>query len=243
MFLKKDAQGKFVPLASYSDYWRIEANQLEYISLPVSFISSAEEYYFVLPDFNSNPKGYDDDDKASKQSIGFRITTKTLKDTNIFMSPQKQFTTMPNIVVIMTKDNNELPFEKVTIGEFFTQVEKQFPVWQKTDPRSPENFALAQKNLARLKAKYKNKWNDLAEVQLSETRIVLQDFVNAREGTNDMFDNKAYGKEGMPATFPILKVSKPALALCKTDQPQWLVIRWSNGNAQPAVLIYTCTNQ
>jgi len=45
-----------------------------------------------------------------------------------------------------------------------------------------------------------------------------------------MFDNKdIYGKEGVHTTFPILKVSKQALALCKTDQPQWLVIRWSFG--------------
>jgi hypothetical protein len=43
-----------------------------------------------------------------------------------------------------------------------------------------------------------------------------------------MFDNKdIYGKEGIHTTFPILKVKKKTLALCKTDQPQWLVIRWT----------------
>ena len=49
MFLKKDAAGKFVPQTSHADYWRIEANQLQNISEPIWFISSAEEYYFILP--------------------------------------------------------------------------------------------------------------------------------------------------------------------------------------------------
>ena len=90
-------------------------------------------------------------------------------------------------VVIITKDK-ELPFEKITIGEFFEQSEKQFPVWQNIEPVSAENFATAQKNLARLKEKYKRKWNDIAELKLSGTQINLYDFVNAKEGNYDMFD-------------------------------------------------------
>jgi len=234
MFLKKDAQGKFVPQASYSEYWRIEANQLQYISLPVSFISSAEEYYFVLPDFTSNPKGYDADDKPASDLLGF-ANHKNIEGYKHFYIPPKTIDDNPYYIVIMTKDNKELPFEKITIGEFFTQAEKQLPVWQKIVPTSPENFARAQKNLARLKEKYKNKWNDIAELKLSGTAIGLYDFVNATEDHNDMFDNKdIYGKEGVSPTFPILKVSKAALNLCKTDQPQWLVVRWTMGMANQA---------
>ncbi len=108
----------------------------------------------------------------------------------------------------MTKDK-ELPFEKVTIGEFFTQAEKQFPVWQTVNPVSAENYSKAKKNLTRLKEKYKSKWNGIAEMKLSKTQITLQDFVNATEGYDDMFDNKdIYGKEGAEATFPILKVKQ-----------------------------------
>jgi len=221
MFLKKDAQGKFVPQTSHGDYWYIEANQLQYISNPVSFISSPDEYYFVMPDYSSHPKGYSADDKAASNLMDF-ANHKNIAGYKHFYIPHSQY------VVIITKDNEELPFEKITIGEFFTQAEKQLPVWQKTDPTSAENFALAQKNLARLKEKYKIKWNDVAELKLSGTQITLYDFVNAKEGYDDMFDNKdIYGKVGVHTTFPILKVKKTALALCKTDQPQWLVIRWT----------------
>jgi len=182
MFLKKDAEGKFIPQNNHSDDWRIEANGLESISNPVSFISSTEEYYFVLPDFSGNSKGYNADDKAASNLLGFN-NHKNIAGYKHFYIPHQSY------VVIITKDK-ELPFEKVTIGEFFTQAEKQFPIWQNADPVSAENFAVAQKNLARLKEKYKSKWNDIAELQLSGTQINLHDFVNAREDYNDMFDNK-----------------------------------------------------
>ncbi len=220
MFLKKDEQGKFVPQNNLADYWHIAANQLENISAPVSFISSTEAYYFVLPDFNGNAKGYNVADKAASNLMGFN-NHKNIIGYKHFYIPNEQY------VVIMTKDN-ELPFEKITIGEFFTQAEKQLPVWQKIVPVSAENYTLAQKNLARLKEKYKSKWNDIAELQISRTQIGIYDFVNAKDGNTDMFDNKdIYGKEGVNTTFPVLKVKKNALALCKTDQPQWLVIRWT----------------
>lgn len=220
MFLKKDAQGKFIPQNNLSDDWRIEANGLETISNPVSFISSTEQYYFVIPDYSGNAKGYNADDKAASDLGGF-INHKNLSAYKHFYIPHASY------VVILTK-NKELPFEKITIGEFFIQAEKQFPVWQNIEHVSAENFATAQKNLARLKEKYKNKWNDIAELQLSGTQITLQSFVNATEDYNDMFDNKdIYGKEGIYTTFPILKVKKTTLELCKTDQPQWLAIRWT----------------
>ena len=232
MFLKKDAQGKFVPQTSHGDYWYIEANQLQHISTPVSFISSPEEYYFVLPDYSSHSKGYNSDDKAASNLMGF-ANHKNIASYKHFYIPNSQY------VVIITKDNEELPFEKITIGEFFTQAEKQFPVWQNIEPVSAENFALAQKNLARLKEKYKTKWNNIAEIKLSGTQINLYDFVNAKEGYDDMFDNKdIYGKVGVHTTFPILKVKKTALALCKTDQPQWLVIRWNLGMERQQYFIH-----
>ena len=237
MFLKKDAQGKFVPQNTLSDYWNIEANQLEHISKQIWFISSADEYYFLLPDFKSNPKGYDADDKAGSNLLGF-ANSKNIEGYKHFYIPPKTLVDDGGYVVIVTKDNKELPFEKITIGEFFTQAEKQLPVWQKITPTSPEYFARAQKNLARLKEKYKNKWNEIAELSIA-TNIDLNSFVYATEDHNDMFDNKdIYGKEGVHTTFPILKVSKQALNFCKTDQPQWLVIRWSEGMENQAYYLH-----
>ncbi len=213
MFLKKDAAGKFVPQNNLGDYWHIEANQLQNISNPISFISSPDEYYFVLPDLSSHSKGYNTDDKAASNLMGF-ANHKNIAAYKRFYIPHSQY------VVIITKDNEELPFDKITIGEFFTEAEKQFPVWQKITPVPVEKYSAAQKNLARLKEKYKNKWDDIAELETSKTQIDLYSFVNATEGYNDMFDNK-----DNQTSFPILKVKKTARELCKTNQPQWLVIR------------------
>jgi len=219
MFLKKDEKGKFVPQNSLTDKWNIEANGLNSISNPISFISSAGAHYFILPDFKNNDKGYNPNDKAASNLSGFD-NHKNIAAYQHFFSPTFE---EKSYIVILTK-NNILPFDKITIGEFFTQVEKQFPVWQKIDPVPAEQFATAQKNLARLKEKYKNKWNDIAEIRLDKTQINLASFVNATEGYDDMFDNNATTR-----SFPILRVNKKAQELCKSDQPQWLVIRWDLG--------------
>jgi hypothetical protein len=238
MFLKKDEKDKFVPQNTFAEYWNVEVNQLERISKPVSFISSDDEYYFVLPDFNNNAKSYDSDDKAASNFKDFN-NHKNIQAYQHFYIPPKVIDDFNYYVVVLTKDNKKLPFEKITIGDFFTQVEEQLPVWQKVDPVSPENFALAQKNLARLKEKYKTKWNDFAELQLSQTEITLTRLVNATEGYTDMFDNKdIYGEKGEYTTFPILKVSKSAKELCKTNEPQWLVVRWTVGMSRRAFNIH-----
>lgn len=219
MFLKKDANGKFIPQTSHGNYWNIEVNGLRGISDHVSFISSAEEYYFLLPDFKNNSRGYDADDKARSNLLGFD-NHKNIKDFKHFFLPGRGV--IAQYVVIMSKDN-QLPFEEITIGEFFTEVEKNFPVWQKIDPVSADQYLVAQKNLARLKSKYKNKWNDIAQIQTQTIDIRLIDFVNATEGYNDMFDNESQ------TVFPILRVKKAAKELCKTDQAQWIVFRWQWG--------------
>jgi hypothetical protein len=223
MFLKKDAQGKFAPLLNFAQYWFIEANQLQAISNPLSFISSSDDYFFVVPDFTSQSHEYEADDKAASNLKGFssHVNIKRFKH---FYVPPKVLYDNPIYVVIMTKDNKELPFENITIGEFFTEAEKQFPGWQKIESIPADSYATAQKNLARLKEKYKNRWNDIAEIELSNTDMNLFTFVNATEGRDDMFDNN-----GTNTSFPIQRVKKSALELCKTDQPQWLVIRWTMG--------------
>lgn len=228
MFLKKDEAGKFVPQNNFAEFWHIEANGIEHISMPVSFISSPEEYYFVLPDFVSNPKGYNDDDKPASVFMGF-ATHSNLAPYKHFYIPPKTVDDYPHYVVMMTKDNT-LPFEEVTIGEFFSLVEKQFPVWQSIDPIPAEPYATAKKNLARLKDKYSGRMNEIAKLQLSATQINLWNFVNATPEHEDFFDNKdSNGKPDVLTTFPIMKVKKSAKELSKTDTPQWLVVRWTMG--------------
>jgi hypothetical protein len=223
MYLKKDAAGNFVPQNNLAENWNIEANGLQHISMPVSFISSTEEYYFVFPDFKRYAKGYDDEDKKASNFMDFD-THKNIKSYRHFYVPPRTIDDYPHYIVILSK-NNELPFEEVTIGEFFEQAEKQFPFWQSIDPVPAEQFATAQKNMARLKLKYKSKWNEVAKLDLSATEINLQSFVNATEGYDDFFDNR--NRDGK--TFPILKVKKEARKDCKTAGPQWLVIRWTMG--------------
>ena len=115
MFLKKDENGKFLPQNNFAAYWRIEANQLQYISKPMSFISSADKYYFMLPDFSSHSNGQSDDHKAASNLMGFDECVRAYKH---FYIPPKTTEDEQQYIVIMSR-NNELPFEEITIGEFF----------------------------------------------------------------------------------------------------------------------------
>ena len=222
MFLKKDPNGKFVPQTGHSDYWHIEANQLQYISVPVPFISTPEQYYFVMPQYHKDAKGDFARYKAGSQLSGFD-THKNLQAYTHFYVPPKIIGDNGQYVVVMTK-NNKLPFEEITIGEFFLQAEKQLVFWQKAENRSADLMTKAQKNLARIKEKYKNRLNDVAKLRSPYGQIGFYDFVNASEDHSDMFEHSEES-----TTFPILKINKKTLDLCRTDQPQWLVIRWTDG--------------
>lgn len=213
IYLKKDEKGNFVPQNNLSDSWAIEANQLKSISTPVSFISNANDYYFLLTNYKLLKSGYPEYAKTNSNLFGF--------DENKNIKPFLNFYSNGQYIVILTKGNAPLPFEKITIGEFLIEAEKQFPKWQKIENLPAETFVAAQKNLARLKEKYKSKWNDVAQLQLP-AQIDLYDFVNAKKGSGDMLD-----KSGCSERFPILRVKKEALELCKRDEPQWITVRWS----------------
>lgn len=222
MFLKKDAAGKFVPQNNFGEYWYIEANQIQYISAPVSFISSPDQYYFVMPHYRIDAGSDFVAAKADYDLLGFS-THKNIQSYTRFYIPPKIINDNPHYIVIMTK-NGKLPFENVSIGEFFEQAELQLPVWQKVGNYTAENLATARQNLARMKEKYRNQLNEIATLRYPYGQIGFIDFVNARPGNRDFFDTD----EGV-SKFPIQKVNKAAWELCKTDQPQWIVVRWTMG--------------
>ena len=231
MFLKKDAAGKFVPQNNFAEYWHIEANQIQYISAPVSFISSPEQYYFVMPHYHSGAGSNFADGKAGYEFLGFS-THKNIQPYTRFYIPPKAISDYPHYIVIMTK-NGELPFENVTIGEFFERAEEQLPAWQKVGNYTAENLAMARQNLARLKEKYKKQLNEIATLGYPFGQIGFIDFVNARPNNRDFFDESEGSNK-----FPIQKVSKAAMELCKTDQPQWITIRWTLGMPNSAFNVH-----
>lgn len=231
MFLKKDAAGKFVPQNNFAEYWYIEANQIQYISAPVSFISSPDQYYFVMPYYYSGAEMGFGSHQSDYDLLGFS-TNKNIQPYTRLYIPPKVLNDNPHYIVIMTK-NGKLPFENVSIGEFFDRAELQLPVWQKVGNYTAENLATARQNLARMKEKYRTQLNEIATLRYPYGQISFIDFVNARPGNRDFFDTE----EGV-TKFPIQKVSKAAWEGCKTDQPQWIVIRWTLGMKNSAFNVH-----
>ncbi|MBK8141440.1 MAG: hypothetical protein IPK57_10765 [Chitinophagaceae bacterium] len=111
------------------------------------------------------------DGKAGSEFLGFS-TNKNIQPYTRFYIPPKAISDYPHYIVIMTK-NGELPFENVTIGEFFERAEEQLPAWQKVGNYTAENLAMARQNLARLKEKYKKQLNEIATLGYPLVKLVL----------------------------------------------------------------------
>lgn len=238
MFLKKDGQGKFVPQNNLADNWFIEANGLQHFTYGVPFLSSGKDYYFVMPQYPLE-KGNGSKYKKEVEFLNFHNHSNLQAYQHYYLPPFDR--DKGNwYVVLLTKDHKPLPFEEITIGEFFAIAEKQLLVeYENTLNRKPsdpyklktyyedkskreQSLVKAQTNLARLKEKYKNKRNDTAKLRFPYGQIGFADFVSATEENDDFFDSR----QGVDA-FPILRVDKQALELCKTNEPQWIVVRWN----------------
>jgi hypothetical protein len=232
MFLKKDATGKFSPSMNFAEYWHIGANQLDYISQAINCLSSPAEHYFIMPRYEKNNENYFAQFDEDVSFLNFN-NHPNLQPYQHYYIPPKLIGDNCWYVVLLTKNNSPLPVENITIGHFFERIEKNLPELFRTyyldgygKVNAPQGaWENAVTNLKALKANYQTSWNN--EVRLREnTQISFIDILNARNGTFHNIDHAA-GHEYL--TFPILRLNKGVLEKCKTDEPQWIAIRWNLG--------------
>ncbi|RDC55295.1 hypothetical protein DU508_17125 [Pedobacter chinensis] len=236
LFLKKDANGKFVPETDHHIRWLIEANGLETISQQIVSLSTPEEYYFLMPRYDIGLKGSLDKtwyaEAAKFQNFN---NHPNLKNYDHYYIPNGQVTAGKDdfYTVIMTKNSQPLPFEQVTVGEFIRQVEKQLPMMYQIaingGSKDIDLKARANRGFQIFKNKFSAKANE--KVYLPEsTQLNLFDFANADE--NSTFSNfkTASGTyqncDGCSTFFPLLKLKKGVKEASATSEPLWLVIRW-----------------
>lgn len=242
-FLKYDSKQKIIPENNLGLSWHIAANELGGISLPVIFISDSSQYYFTMPHYYKDIKG----DMAAtwhESSATFRNFRDhpNLANYNHYFIPRRVIDFESWYVTIMTKDNQPLPFEKVTIGECLEQTEKKLMFWYhvRLHPDKPgerkkyvegyfeKRLTGAKANMARLKEKYKDRWNDVAEFS-NGMGVMPIDFISLSDGNDIDFGKNGFDRLGR-STFPVMKVKKETFENCKKDTPQWIVIRWNGNN-------------
>lgn len=237
LFLKKDENGKYVQATNHQILWNIEANAIENISQQIIALSTPEEYYFIMPRYEVGMKGTLDvswnEEAAQLQNFSNHPNLKKYDHYYVPSRILNSFAPVAYYVVIMTKNNQPLPFEQVTVGEFIEQLELQLPMMYKIainqGSKDIDLMERAKRGFQIFKNRFGKQVNE--KVYLPEgLQLNLFNFTDADENSEfNWFKTVAtFEVRRSPFTyFPLMKVKKGVREACATGDPQWLVIKWA----------------
>lgn len=246
IFLKK-SNGKWIPENNLGYGWTIAANEIP-LDYRLADLNTANACYFTIP-------GYDD--KLIREQPGTdEAKTKKMYDLSAhpvlgkyiqYNIPGYNNTHRMNVVVLSR--NNRPPFIPVTIGQTLQAAADAFPLKYAEEKKTVfeqnsydarhlelatrtlnEKFDKARATLERLREKYSTRLNEPASSTYGGYSI--QSLTNGY----DIFTARKVEEGGsFDLSFPILRVDPALQALCKTDKPQWIVVKWFGGSlTQPS---------
>lgn len=208
--LKKNTDGQWMPASNTNWFMDIAVNGV--IGDRSYAITTPDKWYFYIP----GEAGLSPTEKEVAKLNGFPTNPK-LKKYISWYQPKGIGTTL-QFVVLLCKDNVK-PYIQVTKGEYLEELGKaiESEATEKLKNGNDVNAQLIQRRaaLARLREKYKNRLAESAKLK-QQPDLYLEN-----EDSFDVFENSNY-----PAEYPVYKFDPAKLALTKTDQPQWIVIRW-----------------
>jgi hypothetical protein len=234
-FLKK-VNGKWTPENNLGFYWTIAANEIP-LDDRLASINTNKVCLFTIPSFDEDLiKEQPNSDQAREKKLldlsGYPALTRYIVYTKPTINSQEQ----ARQVVIFSK-NNRFPFVQVTVGEMLKYIEEAFPVkyaeekqtaieQNSYDAKHLESalkslngkYDNAKATLSRLKEKYKNRLHEFAY----GTNFSIITLANGQ----DVFTS---GSEKFDKTIPVYRVDPQLEPLCKTDKPQWIMIKWFGG--------------
>ena len=237
--LSKTSTHKFFPTPGNHCYTRLDimANNVELITKQVIALSTSTDYYCTMPDYTVGQKGEYEKDWLNEMTAYRNFTgSQNLKPYRHYLFPVGS---QLSYVVVMTKNNEALPFQQVTIGELLRQLESQFPkLHQFALNRNLiyENYLEnAKKGMQVLKEQLKQQENKFAYFSTIERQIDIIDLANIgssgkvpnwiqTEKTTQNLDR--WGKVVSSSTnYPLMRLKKGVKEACATSGPQWIVFK------------------
>lgn len=235
--LSKTSEHRFWPTQGHhcNTVLHIMANNVETFTKQVVALSSPTDYYFIMPTYTAGQPGVYDKEYIARQSEYRNFPKSTnLKNYQHHYNPGEG---SQSYVVIMTKDNKPLPFEKVTVAQFIAQLEEQFPklhLWATNDNLIYENYlANAKKGIQVLKQEMKDKMQEFVYFSDVNQQIQITDLANigssgkvpiwikTEQNSKNLDD---WGKVLSTNTnYPLLRLKKGVKEACATSGPQWIV--------------------
>lgn len=234
--LSKTKEHKFFPTPGSHCYCvlNIMANNVELITKQVVTLSSRDEYYCTMPNYTIGQKGNYDKQWISEMAMyrGF-TNSANLKAYEHYLNPAGEVA----YTVIMTEDGKPLPFEQVTVGQFISRLENQFPLLHQLALNGKliyENYLEnAKKGIQVLKDKLKNKLQEYVYFPDVNRQIDIIDLANI--GSSDklpvwlLTDKRTNSRDRWQnivsenTNYPLLRLKKGVKEACATGGPQWIV--------------------
>lgn len=229
IFLKK-VNNKWTPENNLGYHWTICANEIP-LSYRLQDYETDKVCLFSLPAYTEH-----DTEEASLYSLSkYPAISKFI----IHTSPKSGST--QRITHVILSKNNVSPFVQITIGEALQYVEDALPFKlaerisdikannigrqaeiDRLSGYQQQQFAKWKETLQLLKEKYRNRMNEPAYAR----DMILSDLNNG----SDIFTGAKLNEQGyLDKSRPILKIRPEMQALCKTDKPQWIMVKWFGG--------------
>lgn len=229
IFLKK-VNGKWASENNLGYHWTICANEIPLMHRLQDY-ETGKVSIFTLPYYSEQDNGEAALYGMSKYPAVNKFITHT--------SPKSGSIQRMNYVILSR--NNVYPFVQLSIGEALQYTEEALPFKlaeriseikgnnigrqaeiDRLSGYAQQQFTKWKETLQLLKEKYRNRMDEPAYARF----MTLSDLNNG----SDIFTGAKVDETGViDKTMPLLKVRPEFEALCKTDQPQWIMIRWWGG--------------
>lgn len=237
--LKKNEKGKIEPYTSNSISWKVSANEVP--GWPVRHICSASQYYFTLPNAETEV-----DDEVTRKRLDLTKHPNTAPYVSFWLKNEGFGSGTQN--VLLCKDNKS-PFIKITKGEYLDQLELAIPAFYKTESKKifeaqqgiksrvdyemknlDARIAKYREGLKANRDKYKSRLGELAVMGSSQPRLI--DLDNGRDVFTGQYltDPDSEGQQ-----YQIYKLDTAMVKLCTTDKPQWVMVFWDYYNGASAI--------
>lgn len=240
VYLKK-VNDKFIPDNTLGIHWSICANEIP-LNYRLIGLCTDKATYFTLPSYKLEHSNEKQDFEL------FRVPATSSASKYIHTVIPKEGQWQRNNMVLLSK-NNVSPFVHVTIGEVLDHVENALSFFMEEELKDIRNnnigrtqeimiqsanvknrYEKGKTTFFIIKDRYKNSRNELA---YTKNASLISDLEN---GYDFLSGKKLDGSNGnIHFLNPVLKLKPEFEKLCKTDKPQWIVIKWWGGEMHDEV--------
>ncbi len=235
--LKYNSSHQMVPLTNSNTWWSIAANGIPG-DWPIRDICTPTQYYFTLPTAST-----DVDEESDKKSLDIS-NNPNIKNFPNFWVKNMGFGGGKECVIIYK--THQSPFIKISKGEFLQALEAGIPLFYEKEKKRiteaeqgdqqrliiplkqlDEKIQRFKTGLQKNREKYSNRLNEDAMTSFQPTLIDLD---NGRDiFTSQYLSDPPYSSR----RYPVYKVDPALVPLCKTDQPQWILVSWDYWPSEP----------